>query len=79
MLRRIISPALGLDWDQVQKVDSPSVFQITLNDGPRSVGEIRRADAEGTKQEFIIKSNGVEKRTSPATVVDIESQKSNFW
>jgi hypothetical protein len=73
------SGSLGLDWDQVEKVESPSVFQITLNDGTRAVGEIRRAISEKSGQEFVIKSNGVEKRTSPATVVDIESQKSNFW
>lgn len=55
---------LALDWDQVRKVESPSVFQITLNDGTRSVGEIRRALSEGTGQEFVIKSSGVEGRTS---------------
>ena len=73
------SGSLGLDWDQVEKVESPSVFQITLNDGTRAVGEIRRVISEKSGQEFVIKSNGVERRTSPATVVDIESQKSNFW
>ena len=73
------SGSLGLDWDQVERVDSPSVFQITLNDGTRTVGGIQRAVSGATATEFIIKGNGVERRISPATVVDIESQKSNFW
>jgi len=74
-----ISGSTGLDWSQVAKVESPSEFQITLNDGTRSVGEIRRVAPEGAEGQFVIKSNGVERRTKPAAVVDIESQKSNFW
>jgi hypothetical protein len=74
-----ISGSTGLDWDQVQKVESPSQFQITLDDGSRSVGEIQRAVSEEPGKDFVINSNGVERRTSPAAVVDIESQKPNFW
>lgn len=74
-----ISGSTGLDWAQVEKVESPSAFQITLDDGTRSVGAIQRAVSGEKGQEFIIKSNGVERRTSAASVVDIESQKSNFW
>jgi hypothetical protein len=74
-----ISGSTGLDWGQVEKVESPSVFQVTMADGTRSLGEIQRAVSAETGQEFIVKSNGVEKRTTPAAVVDIESTKSNFW
>ena len=74
-----ISGSTGLDWVQVAKVESPSAFQVTLEDGTRSVGEIRRTVSEEAGGQFVIKSNGVERRTSPAAVVDIESQKSNFW
>jgi hypothetical protein len=74
-----ISGSTGLDWAQVEKVESPSVFQVTMADGARSLGVIQRAASEETGQEFVIKSNGVEKRTNPAAVVDIESTKSNFW
>jgi hypothetical protein len=73
------SGSIGLDWAQVEKVESPSVFQITLDDGTRSLGEIQRAVSGEAGQEFIIKSNGVEKRTNPIAVVDIESTKPNFW
>lgn len=71
--------AIGLDWAQVAKVESPSVFQVTMDDGTRSLGEIQRAASGETGQEFILKSNGVERRTSPAAVVAIDSTKSNFW
>jgi hypothetical protein len=74
-----ISGSTGLDWAQVEKVESPSVFQVTMNDGARSLGVIQRAASGETGQEFIIKSNGVERRTNPAAVVDIESTKPNFW
>lgn len=55
-----ISGSTGLDWAQVEKVESPSAFQITLDDGTRSVGAIQRAVSGEKGQEFIIKSNGVE-------------------
>ena len=74
-----ISGSTGLDWAQVEKVESPSVFQVTLDDGTRSLGEIRRAVSTEKGQEFIIKTDGVERRTNPAAVVGIESTKPNFW
>src|ERR1700751_2814750 len=74
-----LSGSIGLDWAQVEKVQSPSVFQITMDDGTRSLGEIRRAVSAEPEQEFIIKSNGEERRTNPAAGVDIESTKQNFW
>ncbi len=70
---------LALDWAQVEKVESPSVFQITLDDGTRSLGGIERTASGETGQEFIIKTNGVEKRTNPAAVVGIESKKASVW
>ena len=74
-----LSGSIGLDWAQVQKVESPSVFQVTMNDGTRSLGKIGRVVSGETGAEFIINSEGVERRTNPAAVVDIESTKSNFW
>ncbi len=74
-----LSGSIGLDWAQVEKVQSPSVFQVTMADGSRSLGEIGRAVSGETGQEFIIKSNGVERRANPGAVVDIESTKRNFW
>ena len=60
-----LSGSIGLDWAQVEKVESPSVFQVTMADGTRSLGEIGRAVSGETGQEFIVKSNGVERRTNP--------------
>jgi Protein of unknown function, DUF481 len=74
-----ISGSTGLDWAQVARVESQSVFQITLDDGTRSVGTIQRLVAGNSGAEFIIKSNGMERRTSAASVVHIQSQKPNFW
>ena len=74
-----ISGATGLDWTQVAKVESPSQFQITLNDGSRSVGEIQKGTSKEAEPELVIKANGVERRTSADSVVDIESRKPNFW
>lgn len=74
-----ISGSTGLDWAQVARVESPSIFQIVLNDGTRSVGQIQRLISSAGGSEFVIRSDGLEKRTSAASVVDITSQKSNFW
>ena len=74
-----ISGSTGLDWTQVQKVESPSIFQIILADGTRSVGSIQKIAAAKGPGEFIIRTNGIERRTVPTAVVGIESQKANFW
>lgn len=74
-----LSGSIGLDWAQVEKVESPSVFQVTMADGTRSLGKIGRVVSGETGQEFVVNSDGVERRTNPAAVVDIESTKPNFW
>lgn len=74
-----IDGSTGLDWAQVQKVESKSAFQVTLADGTRSIGVIQRTDSRESGEEFVIASAGIEKRAKPAEVVNIESQKSNFW
>jgi hypothetical protein len=74
-----LSGSIGLDWAQVEKVESPSVFQVTMNDGTRSLGKIGRVASGETGQEFVVTSEGVERRANPAAVVDIESTKPNFW
>lgn len=74
-----IDGSTGLDWAQVQKVESKSQFQVTLADGTRSIGVIQRKGSGGSGGEFVVTSGGIEKRSKPAEVVNIESQKSNFW
>ncbi len=74
-----VSGSVGLDWAQVERVESHSTFQVTLDDGTRSLAEIQRVVSGETEQEFIIKSEGVERRMNPAAVVNIESTKPNFW
>ena len=45
-----VSGSVGLDWAQVQRVESHSTFQVTMDDGTRSLAEIQRGVSEDKKQ-----------------------------
>src|SRR6266478_6053812 len=47
---------IGLDWDQVQSVQSTATFQIVLNNGQRLEGKSEKRSGEKAKSEdFVIR------------------------
>jgi putative salt-induced outer membrane protein YdiY len=72
------SGSVGLDWLQVEKVESTATFQIVLSDGKRLTGHISKSDATPNK-EVMVSAQGVEIPLASTDVVEIQSQKPNFW
>jgi putative salt-induced outer membrane protein YdiY len=74
------SGAVGVDWLQVEKVESKATFQIVLSDGKRLTGSITKLAADvAPGRDLIVSAEGVEVPLSGTDVVQIESQKQTFW
>jgi len=74
------SGSVGLDWLQVEKVQSTATFRIVLNDGKRLTGKISKVEAGAAHgKDLMVSAEGVEVPLSAADVVEIGSQKQTFW
>jgi putative salt-induced outer membrane protein YdiY len=75
-----VSGNIGLDWNQVQFVQSTATYRIVLNNGQRLEGKIEKNSGEKTKPEdFLIREATEELQVSSAVVVSIETKKPTFW
>lgn len=75
-----VSGNIGLDWNQVESVQSTATFQIVLNNGRRLVGKIEKASGEKAPQgDFLIREASREVRVTSASIVNIASKKPTFW
>jgi putative salt-induced outer membrane protein YdiY len=71
-----VSGNIGLDWNQVEAVESTATYQVVLDDGRRLVGTIERVSGKGANgAEFHIRQADKEVRVAAASVVNIGSQK----
>ena len=71
---------IGLDWNQVESVQSSASFQIILNNGQRLVGKIEKISREKAKQEdFLIHEATGEIQVPSDTIANIETNKPTFW
>ena len=74
------SGSVGVDWLQVEKVESKATFQIVLSNGKRLTGSISKVEATAAPgKDVIVRAEGVEVPIAGGDVVEIESQKRNFW
>jgi len=74
------SGSVGVDWLQVEKVESKATFQIVLSDGKRLTGSISKVEASAAPgKDLIVSAEGVEVPLPGTDVVEIQSQKQNFW
>ncbi len=74
------SGSVGVDWLQVEKVESKATFQIVLSDGKRLTGSISKVEAATAPgKDVIVRAEGVEVPVAGSDVVEIESQKQTFW
>src|SRR5271168_676899 len=75
-----VSGSVGLDWLQVERVQSTGGFQVVLNNGERVAGTIeKKAPAEATDKDFAIHDAHGEVHAASTDVVTVESQKQGFW
>ncbi len=74
------SGSVGVDWLQVAKVQSTANYQVVLSDGKRLTGTISKGETETPRgKDFEVRATGVNVPVSGSDVVEISSQKQNFW
>jgi putative salt-induced outer membrane protein YdiY len=74
------SGSVGIDWQQVEKIESTATYQITLSGGKRLTGTISKVEAAAAPNgDFEVHAPGGDVPTSSAEVVEISSQKQTFW
>jgi putative salt-induced outer membrane protein YdiY len=75
-----VSGNVGLDWNQVDSVQSTATFQIVLNDGRRLVGSIEKVPgAKGKNEDFLIREATEEVQIPSASIATIDASKPTFW
>jgi putative salt-induced outer membrane protein YdiY len=75
-----VSGSIGLDWNQVQSVQSTAAYRIVLNNGTRLEGKIEKNSSDKAKTEdFLIKEATEETQVPSEEVVSIDSRKPTFW
>ena len=71
---------IGLDWNQVQSVQSTATYRIVLNNGQRLEGKIERDSGANAKTEdFLIREASEKVEVPSAAVATIDSKKPTFW
>jgi hypothetical protein len=75
-----VSGNIGLDWNQVESVQSTATFHIVLNNGKRLVGKIEKiSDEKAKRKDFLIREATGEVQVPSASIVNIGSKKPTFW
>src|SRR5271163_2242277 len=74
-----VSSNIGVDWNQVQSIQSTANYRIVLNNGQRFAGKIEKDSGANAKTEdFLIREATEEVQVPSATVVTIDSRKPTF-
>jgi putative salt-induced outer membrane protein YdiY len=75
-----VSDSIQLDWLQVKSVQSSAVYQVVLKNGQHLVGAISKVSQdESPGTDFQLKEGTRDVRAAAQDVVDIQSEKQNFW
>jgi Protein of unknown function, DUF481 len=75
-----VSGNIGLDWNQVQSVQSIATYRITLNNGKRLEGKIEKQSDEAAKtNDFLIREATEEVEIPSLQIISIETKKPTFW
>ena len=75
-----VSGNIGLDWNQVESVQSTATYQIVLDDGHRLVGTIEKLSSDKAKgAELYVRQASREVAVAAVRVVNIDPQKPTFW
>jgi putative salt-induced outer membrane protein YdiY len=75
-----VSGNIGLDWNQVESVQSTATYRIVLNNGQRLEGKIEKQSGEKAKTEdFLIREATEEVQVPSAVIVSMDTKKPTFW
>lgn len=74
-----VSGNIGLDWDQVQSVQTTATYRIVPNNGKRLDGKIEKeSSAKAKAADFLIREATEEVAVPSASVATIETKKPTF-
>ena len=75
-----VASNIGLDWNQVQSVQSSATYRIVLNNGKRLEGKIEKVSGERAKEaDFLIHEATEEVQVPAVVIVSIDTTKPTFW
>lgn len=75
-----VSGDIGLDWNQVQSVQSTATFRILLTNGKRFEGKIEKHSIEDAKTDDFLICEATEKTEVPSLeVVSLDTRSPTFW
>lgn len=75
-----VSGNIGLDWNQVQSVQTTATYRIVLNNGKRLDGKIEKGSGDKEKAEdFLIQEATEEVLVPSASIASMETKKPTFW
>jgi putative salt-induced outer membrane protein YdiY len=75
-----VAGSIGLDWNQVESVQSTATYRIVLNNGKRLEGKIEKVSGEKAKEaDFLIREATEEVQVPSVEIVSIETRKPTFW
>lgn len=75
-----VSGNIGLDWNQVQSVQTTATYRIVLNNGQRIDGKIEKNSiGKGKNEDFLIREATEEVAVPSTSIASIETKKPTFW
>jgi putative salt-induced outer membrane protein YdiY len=75
-----VSGNIGLDWSQVQSVQSTATYRIILNNGRRLEGKIEKNTGEkAISEDFLIREATEDVQVPSTAIASIETKKPTFW
>jgi hypothetical protein len=75
-----VSGKIGLDWNQVQSVQSTATFRILLTNGQRFEGKIEKQSSDRAKtDDFLICEATEETQVPSLEVVSLDTRSPTFW
>jgi putative salt-induced outer membrane protein YdiY len=75
-----VSGSVGVDWLQVDRVESSGGFQVVFKNGERVAGKISKvSETEAPGKDFEVQGQNATVHTSAPDVVNIESSKRSVW
>ena len=71
--------SVHLDWNRVESLQSKDKYIVSLSDGHRVMGTIRRTTVNEGKQQFKIVTDDSTLEVPPSEVITIDQRESSFW
>jgi len=71
--------SVHLDWNRVENLQSKDKYIVSLSDGHRVMGTIRRTTVNEGKQQFKIVTDDSTLEVPPSEVITIDQRESSFW